>query len=178
MSTARGEKKISLLPQEDFEKSSFGRVLTWALSAGRVIVITTELIVVIAFLSRFWFDRTLTDLNEEIEQKSKLVQAQKSLETEFRNVQNRIIQARDTDTKEQKIKLAQDILGKVPAEIRLDKVSAEKDLIVVDGISLSEAAVEGFIISLEKLNIGVVSLSQLSTNPQGSIKFSLRIKPT
>lgn len=175
--SARPEKKISLLPQEGFENTSLGRVLAWALSAGRAIVIVTELIVIIAFLSRFWFDRTLTDLNDEIKQKSTLVQAQKSLEAEFRNVQGRIVQAREVDLKDKEIKLAQDILSKVPAEARIDKVSTENNEILVTGVSLSEAAIEGFMISLEKLNAGTVSLSQLTTNPQGGLKFGLTINP-
>lgn len=169
-------KKISLLPQEGFENTSLGRILAWALSAGRVIVIITELIVIIAFLSRFWFDRTLTDLNEEIKQKSTLINAQKSLETEFRNVQSRIVQAKDVEKENQKIKLIQDIMAKVPAEARLDKISAEKDGITITGISLSEAAIEGFIVSLEQLKLGKVTLAQLATNPQGGLKYGISIK--
>lgn len=167
-------KKISLLPREGFENTPLGRVLTWALSAGRTIVIITELIVILAFLSRFWFDRTLTDLNDQIKEKANFVQAQKSFEAQFRNVQARIVQARET--KQEITKLAEIIISKVPPSARLDKVAIEDNQTQITGLALSEGAIELFTRELERADIGKVALTQLSSNPQGGLKFGIEIK--
>lgn len=55
---------VNLLPHERFEFSRLGRLLMWALSTGRIVVVITELVVIGAFLSRFWFDRQLSDLRQ------------------------------------------------------------------------------------------------------------------
>lgn len=55
---------VNLLPHERFEFSRLGRLLMWALSTGRMVVVVTELVVIGAFLSRFWFDRQLSDLRQ------------------------------------------------------------------------------------------------------------------
>lgn len=38
--------------------------MLWSLSIGRLVVVLTELVVIGAFLSRFWFDRKLSDLRQ------------------------------------------------------------------------------------------------------------------
>jgi hypothetical protein len=64
------KKEINLLPKEEFEKKPLGKFLVWALSIGRYIVIFTELIVILAFLSRFKLDRDLADLNQSVREKT------------------------------------------------------------------------------------------------------------
>ena len=48
------KEEINLLPQKGFEATTAGRILAWILSTFRIIVIITELLVMVAFLSRFW----------------------------------------------------------------------------------------------------------------------------
>lgn len=55
---------VNLLPVDRFEFSPWGRFLVWVLSTGKIVVVLTELVVIAAFLSRFWFDRRLSDLRE------------------------------------------------------------------------------------------------------------------
>ena len=68
MAARKKSSRINLLPQEEFAASTLGRILAWILSTFRILVIMTELIVILAFLSRFWLDARTTDLNEEIKQ--------------------------------------------------------------------------------------------------------------
>ena len=63
--------EINLLGQEDLKHTPQGRILNWALTYGRDIMIGTEIVVLLAFISRFSLDRKLTDLKEEISQKIK-----------------------------------------------------------------------------------------------------------
>jgi len=53
---AKKEKPINLLPKDSFAETTLGRVITWFLGTFRIMVIAVELVVVAAFLSRFWLD--------------------------------------------------------------------------------------------------------------------------
>ena len=44
------------------------RFITWALNAGRLLVIITETVALSAFLFRFGLDREIVDLNDKIKQ--------------------------------------------------------------------------------------------------------------
>jgi len=68
------KSQIELLPREEWEETSFGKFLKWLLTVGRYIVIFTELVVILAFLSRFKLDRDLTDLYKQIENKQAIIQ--------------------------------------------------------------------------------------------------------
>lgn len=82
-------KTINLIPQSDFDQTPIGKILRWALTYGRYIIISTEIIVLLAFISRFSLDRKITDLNDEIEQKSAIIKANQGFERQFRNLQKR-----------------------------------------------------------------------------------------
>src|SRR3989304_6667942 len=82
--------QINLLPQEQFAASTSGRILAWALSTFRIIVIITELVVILAFLSRFFLDAQNADLSEQIEQKSGIVAASSDFEKTFRQTQKKL----------------------------------------------------------------------------------------
>ena len=78
---------INLLDQPEFESSSLGKLLTWAITYGRYIMIGTEIIVLLAFISRFSLDRRLTDLREEIAQKQTILVANQQFEQDFNSLQ-------------------------------------------------------------------------------------------
>ena len=69
-------KSINLLPQEEFDASIFGRTLKWAMGTFRIIVIITEMVVMGAFLSRFWLDAQNSDLDNSIKIASAQISAQ------------------------------------------------------------------------------------------------------
>ncbi|EKD67501.1 MAG: hypothetical protein ACD_48C00373G0004 [uncultured bacterium] len=79
---------INLLGLEQQEHSPIGRFIGWATTYGRYIMVTTEMIVLVAFLSRFSLDRQLTDLKDEIMQKQDIIAANQDLETQFRQIQD------------------------------------------------------------------------------------------
>src|SRR3989339_1176585 len=79
---------INLLGLEQQEHSPIGRFIGWATTYGRYIMVTTEMIVLVAFLSRFSLDRQLTDLKDEIMQKQDIIAANQDLEIQFRQIQD------------------------------------------------------------------------------------------
>src|SRR3990172_11267317 len=86
---ARG-KPVNLLPPSEFESSFWGKFLKWAVSGGRYIIIVTELIVILAFLSRFKLDKEISELNEEIQGKVSVLEAELPIEKEFRGQQRKL----------------------------------------------------------------------------------------
>ena len=82
--------EINLLPKDPFLESPLGKILQWALSAGRYLVIVTELVVVISFATRFSLDRRVTDLNSAIHQKQIIIQSYGDLEERVLTVQKKI----------------------------------------------------------------------------------------
>ncbi len=79
--------RINLLGQQDLEHTPWGRIVSWATTYGRYIMITTEIMVLLAFISRFSLDRKNTDLTEEVTQKQAILEANTSFETSIRSLQ-------------------------------------------------------------------------------------------
>ena len=173
----RKKKGVNLLLREGFQYSTLGRVLTWGLSVGRVIVIVTELAVVVAFLSRFWLDRTLTDLNEENASKKLQVEAVSKFENTYRLAQVRL---ETFKTVSAPIKYA-DRVGKItallPQGVLLDKISFLKQEMNLNGVALSESGLAGFIKALndsgEFQDITLVSLT-LETEKRQGLVFQIK----
>lgn len=82
--------RINLLGNQDLEHTPWGRIVSWATTYGRYIMITTEIVVLLAFISRFSLDRKNTDLTEEITQKQAILEANMSFEQTIRSLQANI----------------------------------------------------------------------------------------
>jgi predicted chitinase len=171
-------KSINLLPQEEFDVSILGRALKWAMGTFRIIVIATEMVVMAAFLSRFWLDAQNSDLNNSIKIKTAQIVAQAATETQFRSVQSKLSIAKQTVPavlSSQKIDL---ISSKVPPDITLTSVSVLDKSAQVKGVSASELGIAQFIANLKaESTFKSVDLGQISSseNNTGQIVFSVAI---
>lgn len=65
--------------------------VSWLLNVGRYIVIFTELVVIGAFLSRFWLDRENADLSERLRQEKAILDSTLEFENEFNLFQSRLL---------------------------------------------------------------------------------------
>lgn len=179
MSSA-AKRKINLVLKEGFEFTTIGRLLTWALGVGRVIVILTELIVVIAFLSRFWLDRTLTDLNEANISKRKQIEASNKFETDFRAAQTRLsIYKKLTDKPTKDAAKVKKVASLLPQDVTLNKISLSQKDVSITGVALSEEGLAGFLKGLGKTEeFANIALSGLSLSTEGQQGFSFTLKGT
>lgn len=173
-------KTISLLPQEGFEYTTLGKSVHWALTAGRIIVIITELIVVSAFLSRFWLDRTLTNLNEKINQKTAIIRASQPFEQEFRTTQTKLARFAQITKESNFGNLTNQIFASLPAEVVLSQITIDGEVANVSGIALSEGGLGEFSRNLEAQKIGNVSLGNVSLGKREEsaiqgIRFTIKI---
>lgn len=141
---------IEFIPQEDWEKTSFGRFLKWVLTVGRWIVIVTELVVVLAFLSRFKFDRDLTDLNEKAKQQQAIITASAQFETEFRLLQKRLATIKELrGTLSEPESVIGELSGLIPPDVLLDDITVSKNQINLTAVALSENGLAVFLNNLK-----------------------------
>lgn len=138
---------INLLPGvTDFEKTRWGKFLRWSLSIGRYIVVFTELIVILAFLSRFKLDRDLTDFHESIEQKKSIVSSTSSFESNFRKLQARLVNIGKLERDQIAFEdLLLEFAKFTPIDVAISNLSFSKNSFSISGIALSEAGLATFI---------------------------------
>jgi Tfp pilus assembly protein PilN len=177
---AARRRDIELIPKEEWEKKPFGRILKWALTVGRYIVIVTELIVILAFLSRFKLDRDLTNLYEEIEQKQAIIESASDLENDFRFLQKRlaIIKALEKE-QPHAAKILEELAGLTPVDVSLTDLSSSKEEISFSATTLSEAGLATFLNNLKNSErFDDLNLSQVSSEAtkELGIQFSLSAK--
>lgn len=141
--------KINLLPRDSFEESNLGKFLSWALSSGRVIVILTEFVVVIAFGSRFWFDQKLNNLIEEISAKEAVVESYAAIESQMRDVLARETKVLDFLTNGLGLPVVFSNLKKAtPNDVSFNSFSINDNQVRIEGTAKSEA---GFSLFLNNL---------------------------
>lgn len=81
---------INLLPGREVAIGE--KFLRWILTYGRYIIIGTEIIVLLAFLSRFKLDRDFNDLNDRIKERQKIIENFRSIEDSVNQLQSRLSQ--------------------------------------------------------------------------------------
>ena len=169
---------IEFIPQEEWEKTSFGKFLKWLLSVGRWIVIITELIVILAFLSRFKLDRDLTNLNESIKQKQAIINSSANLEKEFRFLQKRLTTIEGFQKSQNEARQVLDIFTELtPVGVQLSNFSYTDKKIALTASANSELALATFLKNLkESPKLRSLTIAKVSTNEEqgGTITFNLK----
>lgn len=172
---AAQKKEISLLPLEEFEKTFLGRFLKWALTFGRWIVILTELVVILCFLSRFKLDRDLTDLGEKIRQEQAIITSFGELEKDFRNLQKRLSTIDKLEKEQFSFSLLLDELTKIlPLDVSLTNLIIKEKEMEISGLAFSEAGFGSFLKGLgENQKFEKISLKKVLRGKTGEIEFKL-----
>lgn len=177
--TARKKEEINLLPQRGFESTTTGRVLAWILSSFRIIVIVTEIIVMIAFLSRFWLDAQNTDLTDELKSKQAILASSLRFEREFKETQNRLSIYSDlTSYKLSKASLANTISTLLPPDIFLTSVVFNAENVGISGISPNERSIQQLVVNLNSSdNFEKAQLVEIKSDEEdvNSLLFDLQV---
>jgi Tfp pilus assembly protein PilN len=177
--SARKKDNINLLPEKGFSTTSTGQVLHWLLSSFRIIVIVTEIIVMVAFLSRFWLDARNTDLSEEIEYKQAVLSASSDFEKEYRKSHNKLAVLTDVYRDETwATRYISEIVTYQPEQIFLISFSAKSEKeIEITGTSANLGRIQQFIVNLNSVDtFKKVSLTELRSEPRTTlIVFSITI---
>jgi Tfp pilus assembly protein PilN len=178
MAARKKDNQINLIPKDKFAESTAGRVLAWLLSTFRIIVIVVEMVVMLAFLSRFWLDAKNADLNDEIKQKSSQLQALQPFEKDFARLQTRIKVFTALASQEGLSQDIQKIASYMPVDIFLTSFTKTGNDIKIAGASPSELSIAQFIVNLEsdddfkEISLANVSVGEFT---EGLIEFGLTI---
>ena len=166
---------INLLPEEGLETTLAGRILSWVLSTFRIIVIVTEIIVMVAFLSRFWLDAQHTDLSEEIKQKQAVLAASAPFEKNFRDTQKRLNVFTDYSKDPGISKKMDYITDRIPADVILSSVVFNQEKVEINGLAAQESSIMQFIVNLTSdETLGEISLDKIEEEKnETNIKFTL-----
>ncbi|TSC53380.1 MAG: Uncharacterized protein LiPW16_402 [Microgenomates group bacterium LiPW_16] len=165
---------INLLPGEGAKK--LGKFLTWVLTYGRYIIIGTEIIVLLAFLSRFKFDRDVTDLHQSIAQKQAVILAAQDLERQVRNLQDHLAIIKKL---EQQRSFPKKILTTfeqlTPQDVTLTEFSLEPSKLTLTAVALSNEGFTTFLNNLStSLYFGDISLDDVGkAQDQAGIEFKI-----
>jgi len=169
---------INLLPKSAFDVSTGGKVLRWALTAGRYIIVLTELVVILAFISRFKLDQDISNLSNSIEGKKNILVAMAKMEEDFRGTQFRLKSAGKMLTNQlQAGKELGGIVAQMPEEMLVSNLEVNKGEIKLTGQVLSEAGLGEF---LRKLRTGgewkSLDLVSVNSDTQQGVRFVLNTK--
>lgn len=169
MPARKKDEQINLLPQKGYQSTTSGRVLAWILSTFRIIVIVTEIIVMIAFLSRFWFDAQNTDLNDKIEQKQRVILAARDFELRFKDTQKRLDIYKSLANKSiNQTDLHTKVASLTPSDVILTKFLIEGKKVEITAVTPNEKSVQQFIVNLDAdstlKEVGLVKLNTSTEN--------------
>lgn len=166
-------KFINLLPQEEFNTSTTGRILKWATGTFRIIVIATEMVVMGAFLSRFWLDAQNSNINNAIKIKAAQVSAQAEVEKTFRALQSKLNIIDKISSGHNTTIIIGKITAAVPQTVTLSKIFISGKTIEIRGSSFSDNDIAQFMYGLQNGALKNVELEQVSSaaNNSGETNF-------
>lgn len=122
----KGSFELNLLPGDSLEDRPGGYFLRWALTWGKRIVVGTELVVILAFLSRFWLDTTVADLSEKIEAKRAVIASSSEFEKKFRSVMSRVDQASTIENTTSPVYIYRQAKKLIPPQLSITAVTVSE----------------------------------------------------
>jgi Tfp pilus assembly protein PilN len=165
---------INLLGDSEMEHTPVGRIVGWAVTYGRYIMIGTEIVVLLAFISRFSLDRKLTDLKEEVTQKQDIIEANISFESDIRTIQDKLIKIKTITSQPASsyntLVLFQSLL---PPGVYLQSFDTNNNTITAQATAGSTQGFSQFMINLQASNnLKNVDIGDIKRNPLTGIHFS------
>lgn len=164
---------INLLTRDELSNTPVGRLLAWAVTYGRYIMVLTELVVLITFVSRFSLDRKLTDLNEEIAQKQSILEVNSQLEVDIRTLQGQLAQIKTiTQIQNKPVDTLYFLQSILPSDVSLTSVNLQKDKLIVSAIAGTTNGFSTFLNSLTaNKKIGNIQVDEIKRQSLTGIEF-------
>lgn len=155
----------------------FDKFLNWALTIGRLIVIITEVVAVIAFVYRFSLDEKLVNLHDAIKQQQKIISVLKNDENKYRNLQDRIALAATFSTKATSSnQIITDIVNLIPKQMRINDLILNKDRINLKVDVASVSSLADLIDSLKNYrSIKSISIDNIENKPSIGLSVDITI---
>jgi Tfp pilus assembly protein PilN len=173
MSPAK-QPSVNLIGEEEMEHTPTGRIVMWAVTYGRYIMIGTEIIVLLAFISRFSLDRKLTDLNDEVSQKQAIIDANSDFETEFRTLQDKLTKVQTLLTSPSTTSNALvAIQTMLPTDVHLEELTITTGSVVGNVVANTTAGFSQMVANLQAASIfSQVEIGDVKRSPTTGIQFT------
>lgn len=167
---------INLLPQDSFEASNIGRALHWVQMTGRVILVFTMLAVIIAYGSRFWFDKELNDLTDRINGKQTVIGSFSEIEAKMRDILLREGLVNDVLASDNGVgDIFRKLINACPADVSFTTIGMSEKGLSMTGSAKTETGFSGFLANMAKEpGFGKVTLGGTTfSQKEGEIMFSV-----
>lgn len=153
------------------KKKFLDKFIAWALSLGRVVVILTETIALLAFLYRFSLDRQLVDLHQKIKQKQAIVNLLRNNEDKYRNLQDRLSLAEQlTTTNSKTITTLNEVNALIPTGVTVTSLLFSPSSLKIDASVQSVASLTDFVKALRDYPaISSVSLDRVENKTTNAV---------
>lgn len=169
-------KEINLVPDYRKSRTSWGVFFDWLLNIGRYIIIFTELLVIVAFVVRFKFDRDLTRLYEKIEVKKETVARQAKFEDEFRFLQEKILTIAEINADRPTPQLIIKELELItPKTISFTSFNFSANTVTIEGKAYTSTGLASFAYQLSRSpNFTDIQIGEVSRGERLEIYFNLK----
>jgi Tfp pilus assembly protein PilN len=173
MSPAK-QSSVNLIGEEEMEHTPGGRIVMWAVTYGRYIMIGTEIIVLLAFISRFSLDRNLTDLNDEVSQKQAIIDANRDFEANFLTIQDKLTNVQALLTSPSVTSNALNtIQAMLPIDAHLEELNIETGRVVGKVVANTTAGFSQMVANLQAASIfSQVEIGDVKRSPTTGIQFT------
>lgn len=146
--------KLDLLKPQGIPEKAYVRVTKWLLSTGRYIIVFVELLVLIAFISRFKFDADLESTKEAINQQIPFIESQKLDEVLIRKTKLQLSVIKDFKLNSSDFPtILKKIADQTPSGITVTNISLERSTgtinIQISGNAKNNNDVNIFILGLK-----------------------------
>ena len=157
------------------QDSTASLAFNWIINTGKIIIISVELLTLGALGYRFYVDRQIVDLHDQIQRAQLFVNAQAKKENLYRNLEDRLTAINKIDTQSQKkAAYLKELISLINAnDFISSNLNVSDTTVGIDGQTYSIFTLNSLIDKLKKNpNIVSISLDELTSLDQG-IKFKL-----
>jgi hypothetical protein len=175
------KKELSLLPEESNNNSLPSRIIRYLTTVGRYIIVFTELIVISAFISRFWLDRQNSDLSETLRQQKAIIESTTDFEKEYTSLQGRLKYI-DTQYKNQPnyISNIKSLVSSIPTGVFLENFTLNLDSAQISIYSYQEDLLVNLLVNLslnpEITTVNIQKIEKKSSDLKYLVDISLKFK--
>lgn len=141
-------------------------------------MIGTEIVVLLAFISRFSLDRKLTDLKEEVSQKQDIIQANLPFENDVRALQDKLGKIKTLkSTPSGALPVLTSFQTILPAGMYLTSLTLEGDHLTVSAVAGSTGALAQFLANMKNTkNLTNVDIGDITRDQLLGIQFTFTAK--
>lgn len=164
-------------------ESFLDRFIGWAINIGRIVVVLTEGIALVAFIYRFSLDQRLVDLHNRIGQEQAILKLLANNEKTYRNIQERLsLSQQIIKQSASEVDLFRTVVGYIPPAIAVTNVTAASDNIRFNLTADSIVPVTALVDKLKKnpaiSSVSIDKIDNRTTTSTLSVTITALLKPT